>query len=135
MEPLVSALAALGKLRHGLITCSCCSSLMLLSHWATMSRIWFSCFCCCCSLSAFCLFSSCWENCRERRLPWVLARVAGWGLGQPLPESVRPLPGTGQRRSEPSLPQVMLSLLTIETPVLSGDPASVPTLVGIRQVR
>lgn len=48
-------------------TCSCCSSLMLLSHWASMSRIWFSCFCCCCSRSAFCLFSSCWENCNREQ--------------------------------------------------------------------
>lgn len=44
------------------VTCSCCSSLMLLSHWPIISLIWFSCFCCWCSLSAFCRFSSCTEN-------------------------------------------------------------------------
>lgn len=47
------------------ITWSCCSSLALLSHWACISSNCWSCFCCCCSLSAFCLLSSCWENCRE----------------------------------------------------------------------
>ena len=48
-------------------TCSCCSSLMLLSHSPTLSLIWFSCFCCWWSLSAFCRFSSCWENYNETK--------------------------------------------------------------------
>lgn len=66
-------------------TCSCCSSLMLLSHWANMSRIWFSCFCCCCSRSAFCLFSSCWENCNREQVK---------SLPQEMPRGARMYTGT-----------------------------------------
>lgn len=44
---------------QGTGTCSCWSSFVLLSHWACMSFICVSCFCCWCSRSAFCLFSSC----------------------------------------------------------------------------
>lgn len=44
------------------LTCSWCSSLMFASHCNWRSRIWFSCFWCCASLSFFCLFSSCIAN-------------------------------------------------------------------------
>lgn len=70
--------AAWGRGRQG-GTCSCCSSLMLLSHCASMSRIWFSCFCCCCSRSDFCLFSSCWENCTRER--WLPQSARAWLVG------------------------------------------------------
>lgn len=52
-----------------IVTCNCWSSFMLLSHWAAISFTWISCFCCCCSRSAFCLFSSCWPNCNKRGQP------------------------------------------------------------------
>lgn len=79
---------------HEVGTCSCCSSPMLLSHWANMSRIWFSCFCCCCSRSDFCLFSSCWENCNGgERVPQ--GPGLGWaGLGALLSRPC-PIRGTG----------------------------------------
>ncbi len=45
-----------------LFTCSCCSSLVFPSHSLVFVFIWFSCFCCWCNRSAFCLLSSCLEN-------------------------------------------------------------------------
>ncbi len=47
---------------RGLLTCSCCSSLVFPSHSLVFALCWFSCFCCWCNRSAFCLFSSCLEN-------------------------------------------------------------------------
>lgn len=57
-------------------TCSCCSSRMLASHWSCRSLIWFSCFCCWCSRSFFCLFSSWAAN--WRRDYWLKAGIL-WG--------------------------------------------------------
>lgn len=60
------------------LTWSCCSSLMLPSHWPINSRIWFSCFCCCSCLSVFCRFSSCSVNWRRTELSWKGRKNKRW---------------------------------------------------------